>query len=216
MKWEHIDIDYERFLDMVHEIVLNKSWELIPTDRPYGSLNALFRAELGVTYDQAIERVRVAESRAGVRSTESLTVAMADANPVLSGEDLSKAREIGGGKGADFGKRGGRGNAKPLGELLTKGFSGRSDRNSNDHLLRRLARIDRDTGSEWIKRFQDGEFRSVRAAAKEAGIPVSPSVRLGAPQTVAQTIRRLMGQEYAEQLAASITSKEAINEEDAE
>jgi hypothetical protein len=54
-KWRHIDIDVERFIAMADEIGANRSWMVIPTDQPYGDANTMFRAELGVSYDEAME-----------------------------------------------------------------------------------------------------------------------------------------------------------------
>ena len=50
-------IDRERFLSMVDKVMINRAWEVIPTDRPYGDVDTLFREELGVSYQEAIEAV---------------------------------------------------------------------------------------------------------------------------------------------------------------
>lgn len=42
--------------------------------------------------------------------------------------------------------------------------------NSKEYWLRRLARMDKSDGTDFIDRYEAGEFPSVRAAAKEAGI----------------------------------------------
>ena len=225
MKWRAIDLDYKHFLDMIVEIIRNESWLVIPTSAPYGDLNTLFKAEIGVSAEEAMARVRIAEENAGVDPSDSIVPVLAMLFPNLYGSGAKRERAEGGilgaehgHKGAQFGKRGGRGKKTPLGVSDTKGgFSEarnpkthketkpRRDRRNPDHLLRRLAQIDSETGSEWVARYQSGEFESPRAAAKAAGIAISPSVTLGNPDTVAQAIVRLMGKEYAMLLAKTLS-----------
>jgi hypothetical protein len=47
-------VDAERFLELMKEVNANEPWQAIPTDRPYGSADAMFKAELGITYAEAM------------------------------------------------------------------------------------------------------------------------------------------------------------------
>ena len=37
-----------------NEIVDSCAWEVIPTDRPYGTVDVMFQAELGIAYNEAL------------------------------------------------------------------------------------------------------------------------------------------------------------------
>lgn len=70
---------------------------------------------------------------------------------------------------------------------------------TSEYLVARIKRDRPDIADRMIK----GEFKSVNAAARESGIRVNPTIRLGSPQTVADAIVRLMGEEYAVALVAT-------------
>lgn len=75
-----------------------------------------------------------------------------------------------------------------------------------------VARIKRDR-PDIAERILNGEFKSVSDAAREAGIPVHPTVKLGKPETLADAIIRLMGREYASTLASILNSKSSDQNE---
>ncbi len=43
------------FANNFDEIVDSCAWEVIPTDRPYGTVDAMFQAELGISYNEALD-----------------------------------------------------------------------------------------------------------------------------------------------------------------
>jgi hypothetical protein len=70
--------------------------------------------------------------------------------------------------------------------------------------MRRLASIDADTGSKWIARYQSGEFGSVNATAKAAGISLRPTITLASPDAAVKSIIRLQGEEYVRNMITAI------------
>lgn len=75
---------------------------------------------------------------------------------------------------------------------------------SSEYLIARIKRDRPDIADRILK----GEFESVNEAAREAGISVRPTVKLGDPQSVALSILRLQGQQYAESLIEAL--KQAV------
>ena len=63
---------------------------------------------------------------------------------------------------------------------------------TSEYLVARIKRDRPDIADRMVK----GEFSSVNEAARQAGITVRPTVKLGDPKTVASSIARLQGQEY--------------------
>jgi len=75
---------------------------------------------------------------------------------------------------------------------------------SADYLTRRIAR----DHPEIFRRMQDGEFRSARAAALEAGIvPRTQTVRIDDPASVARTLRRYMTPAQLAELSQLLTEE---------
>jgi hypothetical protein len=101
----------------------------------------------------------------------------------------------------------------PLGEKRRghrrgSGLPRPSGENRNSEYL--VARIKRDR-PDIAERMINGDFKSVNAAAREAGINVRPTVKLGDPQKVAQSIARLQGQEYIEALILALETVREAN-----
>lgn len=95
-------------------------------------------------------------------------------NPIMEGEALRVLREeggkLGGHKGAEFGKLGGRGNKNPLSDNIRKGVTNEGG-TGKGYLLRRLAA----QAPDILNAYERGDHRSVRAAAIAAGIVKKPS-----------------------------------------
>jgi hypothetical protein len=184
----------------MENLVENRMWEVFPEDCPYGSLDALMLDVVGLTYKEVQIRIKAIEDKC-----KRLSHAVAAENPTVGGDALASIRAEEGKKGAEHGKFGGRGNKKPLGGPPTKGFSGqRTDRKTSEHLIRRLAGIDADTGSTWISRYQSGEFKTVSDAARAAGIQLRPTITLASPEAAVRSIVRLQGEEYVRDMVVAI------------
>jgi hypothetical protein len=48
-RWKQKTLDEARFQEMVNELKTYRAWEVVPTHKPYGSLDALLLAEIGHT-----------------------------------------------------------------------------------------------------------------------------------------------------------------------
>ena len=73
---------------------------------------------------------------------------------------------------------------------------GSGESTNSEYLVARIKRDRPDIADRMVK----GEFSSVNEAARQAGITVRPTVKLGDPKTVASSIARLQGQEYVSAL----------------
>jgi hypothetical protein len=121
--WEVKELSVQRFESLVEELEVKRAFELVPPGKPYGSLDAMLKAEIGETAATAREKVRRRQGRP-----------KKDEKPLPSN---------------DFAKQG----------------------NSADYLRARLERGRPDV----LEALERGEFRSVRAAAIEAGIVKVPT-----------------------------------------
>jgi hypothetical protein len=135
-----------------------KAWNKIPPEKPYGSLDAMLRAEVGMPARAVRKQIVEASERA--KALDGKTVRK-HGRPSL----LDEAK----------------------GDVITFNETGRGT--SAEYLTRRIARDHPDV----LSRMQAGEFRSVRAAALEAGIiPRTQTVRIDDPQSAARTLRKHM------------------------
>jgi hypothetical protein len=109
-------------------------------------------------------------------------------NPVKTAEQMREILQA----NAEYGKLGGRGNKNPL----LPGNKGFRLGNSSEYLARRIARDRPDI----LERMKAGEFRSVRAAAREAGL-VKPTLTIPAePAGAARIIRKHFTREQIQDL----------------
>lgn len=169
----HVSEQWDLADNALRQLREAKAWEKIPPDHPYGSLNAMLKAEVGLTAAAVRNRIREASERA--RALNGKTVRKAKGGP-LSREDKANLDIV---KVSDAGAG-----------------------NSADYLTRRIARDHPDI----FERLQAGEYRSVRAAALEAGIiHRTQSVRVDNPVAVARTLRKHMSPEDLALLAKLIT-----------
>jgi hypothetical protein len=128
----------ERWKQAIHDIEDQRVWEKVPPEKPYGSLEAMFKAELGVTPDEADTSIRE-RAVATTKGVNALQGHGANQHGV-GGVDNIKSTS-----GATPSKKGG---------------------TSAAYLAARLKR----DAPEVATRLEAGEFRSVYAAAVEAGI----------------------------------------------
>jgi hypothetical protein len=168
--YESKQISYERYLKALAEADENRVYERIPVDRPYGSLAALVKGELGVEVEQAKQNKRTAQEQA--------------AHPA----ELARHGEVG--------------NGRSRGAVITSTKRGET---SAEYLTARIARDHPDI----LQRMQAGEFKSVAAAAKEAGIyPKRVSVNLVSAEKAARTLRRVASPEFIMSLMEALRDQD--------
>lgn len=139
--FEQKKVDEDEFNSVLMELERYQAWDKVPEGRPYGSPDAMLKAEIGLTRQEAAARVK----------------ALADeANPQMTGDDLRRAR-------AEGGKKGGRGKKSEKPSLFNKeGFYGTSSSYLTDRIATQAPHV--------LEGMKAGEYRSVRAAAIAAGI----------------------------------------------
>jgi hypothetical protein len=174
LKWafEKKSITEFEFNKILDDLSLYEAWTKVPEGHPYGSREAMLRAEIGLTVDEAQAQIRA-------------TVKEARDNPMLTQEELAEKR-------SEWGQEGGRGK-KNLGSRTTKVSAERGA----SYLARRLQR----DHPAIFARLEAGEFPSVRAAAREAGIVKDRITILTEPQAAATQIRRHFDPESLRELA---------------
>lgn len=152
-----------------------KAYKKIPPEKPYGTLDAMLRAEVGLPVKEVRQNITTAKDRA--KALEGKTVRGAKPGPMSQEE-----------------------NANP--DIIRIG--GVTGGTSAEYLTRRIARDHPDI----LKRMQAGEFRSVRAAALEAGImPRTFTVRADNTTSAARTLRKHMKPEQLAELARLLTEE---------
>jgi hypothetical protein len=125
----------------------------IPPENPYGSLDAMLKAEVGLPAREVRRQITTAKDRA----------------KALEGK---KIRTHGGDR---------RSSEMVQGDIVTLNETGKG--NAAEYLTRRIARDHPDL----FERMKAGEFRSVRAAAIEAGIaPRTQTIRVDDPASAAR------------------------------
>jgi hypothetical protein len=137
-----VRIDHRRFDEYLSEVRAHKAWEKVPIGNPYGTEDRMMMVELGRHSDE------IKKELDAIKRQEEVPLARAQAKAVDP--------------------KGGR----PNKETPTKGRSlGKQGPNTNERLLRRLARDHPDT----LDAYERGEYPSVRAAAIAAGIIKPPT-----------------------------------------
>ena len=126
--WKQVEFDLKDWERLLGEVQEHRLWETIPPTNPYGDIDALLKAEIGLDLKSALDAA-VARTKATARRSTPLA------------------------------KHGGARNGK-------QGYNGKLAGNSNQYLTARIARDRPDI----LERMKHGQFRSVRAAAIEAGI----------------------------------------------
>ena len=76
-EYEHIEEQYREVRETIGELAEVKAWEVVPPGRPYGSLDAMLRAEIGIGEKEAISEI---EKRAA--KAKALDAAAPDLKPV--------------------------------------------------------------------------------------------------------------------------------------
>ena len=146
----------------------------IPPGQPYGSLDTLLKAEIGVDVQESYEVVKTRAEK-------------------FDGSELLE-REVGKGKPGP-----GRGN-------ITADNISRFNYGTNaDYLTARIARDHPDI----LERMKDGKFKSVRAAAKEAGIVTERKQRMRKPLTTLICGFRRGGAECSDALRCLMNAQES-------
>jgi hypothetical protein len=57
----HVATEWKQAENILNELVTQRAWEHVPPGKPYGSLDALLKAELGLDSDAIRQRIRDAE-----------------------------------------------------------------------------------------------------------------------------------------------------------
>jgi hypothetical protein len=154
-RWERMGADERQFEETKAEIVAARAWEKVPVERPYGSLEALLEAEIGLDIgyiDQRTEEVknRRLNGHGGDRKSAEARIRTSEAR-----------------------------NQHSNGRLIY-------GEGSQEYLTARIARDRPDI----LERMKAGEFKSVRAAAMEAGIVKERVTFLKDPAHAAAAIKR--------------------------
>jgi len=173
-RWASVRDDARRFKEALAEVEAARLFEHYPPERPYGDLDALCQAELGAPLNEVKRKTRDEIARQAQRHGQE-----AQGRPVLTRRAS--------------GARGGRGR-KALSNV--KSFGG----NSGSYLSRRLER----DFPEIADRLAAGDFPSVRAAARAAGL-VKPVVQARATvDAVTRAIRRHFSAEQIREVIARL------------
>ena len=175
----HVREQWDLAEDALTALVEVQAWKKIPPEKPYGSLNAMVKAELGVSVQTV--RNRITEARERAKRTA---------------QDLHNGKSVTDGRTTRHIQESYLDNIK-----IAEGTTGGT---SADYLARRIARDRPDI----LARMRAGEFKSIRAAALEAGI-LKPTaiVRTDSPTSAARTLRKHMTPEQCAELARLLTGE---------
>lgn len=58
-RWELKQLSAQQFEETIDELKEHRAWEIVPPEKPYGSLDAMLRAEIGCTEQKARKRFAV-------------------------------------------------------------------------------------------------------------------------------------------------------------
>lgn len=53
--WARATSSIDEMIELIEEVVEASAWDLIPTNKPYGNVHAMFETELGVSYDTVLD-----------------------------------------------------------------------------------------------------------------------------------------------------------------
>jgi hypothetical protein len=162
IKWDSHEMSVRHWENMIKELVEEKVWERYPPDKPYGTINTLLKKEIGYDLPESMKEV---DRRAADYLAQVATPANKPCAPVGNKNNRHCEKDD---------------SYKPDNN---KGCKYGTD---PEYLTSVIARDRPDI----LERMKQGEFKSVRAAAIEAGI-TKPKQTWTAPTDIPKLVRAI-------------------------